>query len=79
VSPTVKRVGPYRFFFFSNEGVEPPHIHVQHDRRLAKFGLDPVRLARSTRYAAQELTRLERLVRDNEPELLEAWHEFFGC
>ncbi len=30
--PTVFRSGPYRFFFYSNEGSEPPHIHVQRDR-----------------------------------------------
>ena len=27
--PTILRVGPYRFFFFSNENNEPAHIHVQ--------------------------------------------------
>jgi hypothetical protein len=78
VSPTVRRIGPYRFFFFSNEGSEPPHIHVQRDRKLAKFWLEPVRLAASTRLKAQELTRLEKLVVENEQALLEAWHAFFG-
>lgn len=27
--PTVLRVDGYRFFFYSNEGNEPPHIHVE--------------------------------------------------
>ena len=44
--PTVARIGPYRFFFYGNEGLELAHIHVQRDRRLAKFWLDPVTLAR---------------------------------
>lgn len=78
MSPTVLRIGPYRFFFFSNEGLEPPHIHVQADEKLAKFWLDPVRLSRSSRFAVHELTRIEALVRDNEPRLLEVWHEFFS-
>lgn len=26
--PTVLRIGPYRFFFYSNENDEPMHIHV---------------------------------------------------
>ena len=77
MSPTVKRIGPYRFFFFSNEGGEPPHIHVQRDRKLAKFWLDPVLLARSTRFAAHELTEVQAMVRDNEASFLEVWHEFF--
>ena len=62
VSPTVLRIGPYRFFFFSNEGQEPPHVHVQRDRGLA----------------SHELTDIEALVSDNEQFLLEAWHEFSG-
>jgi len=26
--PTLLRVEGFRFFFFSNEGQEPPHVHV---------------------------------------------------
>ncbi len=78
MSPTVRRIGPYRFFFYSNEGGEPPHIHVQRDRQVAKFWLDPVRLARSGRLASHEVREVEALVRDNEADFLEAWHEFFG-
>lgn len=40
--PTVARVGPYRLFFFGNEGFEPPHVHVQRDRRVAEVWLQPV-------------------------------------
>lgn len=77
MSPTVLRIGPYRLFFFSNEGFEPPHIHVERDRKLAKLWLDPVRLARNSGFASHELTRIEALVRDNELRLLESWREFF--
>jgi hypothetical protein len=35
--PTLGRIGPFRFFFYSNEGAEPPHIHVQQERKIAKF------------------------------------------
>ncbi|MGH8245034.1 MAG: DUF4160 domain-containing protein [Gammaproteobacteria bacterium] len=27
--PTVLRSGPHRFFFFSREGHEPPHVHIE--------------------------------------------------
>jgi uncharacterized protein DUF4160 len=76
--PTVARVGPYRFFFFSNEGTEPPHIHVQRERHLAKFWLQPVALARVAGFRAVELRRIERLVALQREPLLEAWHEYFG-
>ena len=78
MSPTVKIVGPYRFFFYANELGEPPHIHVRRDRSVAKFWLDPVALARSKRFSAQELTRIEQIVREHEIELMEAWNGFFG-
>ena len=78
MSPTIRRIGPYRFFFFGNEGLEPAHVHVQHDRKLAKFWLDPVRLANSTLFGAHELNRVEQLVRENEADFKEAWNDFFG-
>ncbi|NLE29049.1 MAG: DUF4160 domain-containing protein [Phycisphaerae bacterium] len=37
--PTVFRVGKYRFFFFSGEGNEPAHIHVESGDSYAKFWL----------------------------------------
>jgi hypothetical protein len=49
--PTVLRIGAYRFFFFSNEGHEPPQIHVERAEAAAKFWLHPeVRLAWSVRF-----------------------------
>ncbi len=78
MSPTVLRVGRYRFFFFSNEGFEPPHVHVQDGSSLAKFWLTPLELASSTGFASQDLTQVRALIAEHGEELLEAWHEFFG-
>ncbi len=77
--PTVGRNGPYRLFFFSNEGLEPPHVHVQRDEALAKFWLSPVALASSSGFSSRELSRVERLVAETQDRLLEAWHEFFDA
>jgi hypothetical protein len=78
VSPTVDRVGPYRFFFYANDADEPPHIHVRRDRSVAKFWLDPVALARSKRLGARELAEVEGIVREHRKQFLEAWYGFFG-
>jgi len=75
--PTIQRVGPYRFFFFSNEGLEPPHVHVQRGNALAKFLLDPVELSSSTGFAAHELRRLQALVEAQRVEFEDAWNDFF--
>lgn len=73
--PTLLRIGPYRFYFYSNEKGEPPHIHVQRERFLAKFWLTPVALAGSKRFASRELRAIQRHVDENRDTLLEAWNE----
>jgi hypothetical protein len=77
VAPTIRRIGPYRFFFYGNEGFEPPHVHAQRDARLAKFWLRPVALSSSVGFRPHELFEIERIVREHEVEFEEAWHEFF--
>jgi hypothetical protein len=44
----------------------------------AKVWLQPVALASNAGYPARELGVILALVRERQPELLEAWHEFFG-
>jgi hypothetical protein len=77
--PTVLRSGPYRFFFFSGDRDEPPHIHVERDRAEAKFWLEPVRLARSFGFTASELIAVERIVSDRRQILVDAWNDFFNA
>jgi hypothetical protein len=77
--PAVLRAGPYRFFFYSQDGTEPPHIHVERDRNRAKFWLDPVRLQDSGGYRGPELGRVATLVHEHRNQLLGAWNEFFGA
>ena len=76
--PTVLRIGPYRFGFYSKENSEPPHVHVTHGRSTAKYWLDPaVVLATSRGFGGHELTVVRRLIEANRPRLLEAWHDHF--
>lgn len=75
--PTIFRSGPYRLYFYSHETNEPPHVHIDRDDQSCKFWLQPVGLARNLGFNANELRDLERLVIDNQQQLLEAWHEYF--
>lgn len=63
--PTVLLRGPYRFFFYSSDLEEPPHVHVERENRTAKLWLDPVRVERSGGFSASEVTRIVRLVRED--------------
>ena len=76
--PTILRIGAYRFFFYANESDEPRHVHVQRDKSLAKFWLEPVVLANSVGFPAQELHKLLSLVEVHRQSFVEAWNEFFG-
>jgi hypothetical protein len=76
--PTVLRSGPYRFYFYSHEPDEPPHIHVDRDELSAKFWLEPVQLARNFGFRAQELRTIQSIVTERRRVFLEAWNESFG-
>ena len=75
--PTVLRAEGFRFFFFSNEGTEPPHIHVEHGEGHAKFWLEAVRLAYSTGMGARELRRARELVVEHAETFRHRWREHF--
>ena len=76
--PTVLRQDGYRFYFYSHEPNEPPHVHVDKGGATAKFWLQPISLARSVGFAAKDINAISRLVRDHRKRLIEAWHEHFG-
>lgn len=76
--PTVLQDGPYSFIFFSSDQNEPSHIHVKRDRKIVKFWLSPISLAKNRGFQEHELRDIARLVVKHETTLLEAWHEHFG-
>ncbi|TVR36152.1 MAG: DUF4160 domain-containing protein [Spirochaetaceae bacterium] len=61
--PTVCYDGPYRLFFYASDGMEPVRVHVERDRNVTKFWLDPVVLARSSGFSRTELRSIEAIVR----------------
>lgn len=76
--PTVLRIDGYRFFFFSNEGNEPIHIHIESGDGYCKFWIQPVSLAYSKGYHSTELNKIRKLVEENNQHLTEAWNEYFS-
>jgi len=76
--PTVLRIAGFRFFFYSDEGSEPPHIHVERSDEVAKFWLEPVELVSSSGFSAKEINQLCKLVTENQIRLVQSWHEYFN-
>lgn len=75
--PTVLRIGPYRFFFYSNEGQEPRHIHIRSGDGEAKYWLQPVSIAWYRGYNERQLKQIERHLNDNLVHLIESWDAYF--
>ncbi|ATP17411.1 DUF4160 domain-containing protein [Sphingobium yanoikuyae] len=76
--PTILRLDGYRFYFYSHEPNEPPHVHVDKGGASIKVWLDPISLARNTGFRRQEINGIITMVEAHRARLLEAWHEYFG-
>jgi len=76
VMPTILRIKGYRFFFFSREGNEPAHLHIEQAERYAKFWIAPVQLAVSDGFRNSEIAELRKLVEENSNYLEEKWNEY---
>lgn len=76
--PTVLRSGPYRFFFYSSDGDEPPHVHVKRDACAAKYWLDPLRIDWGVGFRPVEMRQIQAMIAENRAQILEVWNEYFG-
>jgi Protein of unknown function (DUF2442)/Domain of unknown function (DUF4160) len=64
--PTILRIGSFRFHFYSDEGNEPPHIHIRTPDGDCKFWLEPVLgLADNQGVRGHDLRTIEQLVFEN--------------
>lgn len=77
--PTVKGVsGPYRFYFYSFDCNEPKHVHVQREKLVCKFWLEPVALSKNYGFSPKELNAIRQIINSNRNTFLEAWNEHCG-
>lgn len=77
--PTVHNIpGPYRFFFYSFDCNEPRHVHIQREKMICKFWLDPISLSQNYGYSSAELNRVRRMIEAHYEKIVEAWHEHCG-
>jgi hypothetical protein len=76
--PTLLRVEGFRFYFFSDERQEPPHVHVRKGDSVAKLWLQPVELAFSRGFTRPELRRIRELTFEHQAFFIEKWNEYFG-
>ncbi len=65
-------------YFYSEEGNEPAHVHVDRGDGTAKFWLEPLRLAYSYGLKPAELKLARQIIFEHQALLLRKWHEYFG-
>jgi hypothetical protein len=71
--PTILRKDGFRFFFYSNERNEPPHVHVIGKGGELKVWLEPIKLARAFHISKHDQTAALRLVEENVSLFLRSW------
>ena len=76
--PTIVCEDGYRFYFYSHEPNEPPHVHVDKGGGSAKVWLTPVSVAANVGLSPAQLGEVVRKVRAHRNRFMEAWNGFFG-
>lgn len=76
--PTVLVVDGFRFFFWSNEGTEPPHIHVERGDAAGKWWLADLSMDYQEGFTPAHIRRIRALLQRHQQEFLDAWQAHFG-
>jgi len=77
--PTILFINGFRFFFFSGDRNEPPHIHVKKGDGDGKIWLLPeVRVEYLVAFKKQEESEIIEIVKEDQERSTEKWYEYFG-
>lgn len=76
--PSVLRESGFRFFFYSREGNEPPHIHVIGHGGEMKVWLDSLLIANSYKLSPKNQNKVMEIIEENLDLLREAWRKYHG-
>lgn len=76
--PTVLKEEGFRFYFFSDEGNEPCHIHFKKGEARGKIWLEPeYEEDYFYGFTIQEQKKIRKIVQDNDALIKQKWHEYF--
>jgi hypothetical protein len=76
--PEVFRELGFVFFFYSNEGDEPMHIHVRKAGGFAKYWIEPIDLEFSQGMKVNDLKIAEKLIMNHVELIKNKWYEVHG-
>ena len=76
--PTILRHSGFRFFFYSKEGNEPPHIHVIGHGGEMKIWLDNLSIAKVYALSPKHQNRVIQITEENIESFKKAWVDYHG-
>ena len=75
--PTILRLLGFRFFFYSNEGNEPPHVHIEKGDAEGEYWLDPVEEDYMDGFTNAEERQVQRIITEHQEKFNKDWHDYF--
>ena len=76
--PTVLTKDGFRIFFYSADGNEPVHVHIEYGDGLAKFWMNPIALDSSYKMKAKDLKKARTILEVNSDQIRKEWYDYFG-
>lgn len=76
--PTILRKLGFRFFFYSDEGNEPPHVHVEKAEGRGKYWVDPVKKEYMKGFSPKDEKKAGNIVREEQGYFKKKWYEYFS-
>ncbi len=76
--PNIFRKLGFRFFFYSDEGNEPPHVHVEKGKGRGKYWIEPVEKTYMFNFKKQEEKQVDKIVHQEQETFKKKWYEFFS-
>lgn len=73
--PTVMRKNGFRFFFYSKEGNEPPHIHVIGRNGEMKVWLNEISISKVFNMKPKDQKEVIKIINENRELLIKKWRE----
>lgn len=76
--PEIFRKLGFVFFFFSNDGSEPMHIHVRKAGGFAKYWIEPIELDFSQGMKVQDIKLAQDFIEEHLELIKLKWNEIHG-
>jgi hypothetical protein len=77
MSPTIHDEDGFRFWFWSGDRTEPPHVHVGKAGARAKWWLDPIQEHENRGFNPSQQRRIRDILLEQQDRMLERWRETF--